>query len=68
MSVRDFAEMINRLTGNQAGVVLEDKRIAGDPQQRRPDITRARQLLGWEPRVELEDGLRQTIAYFKGRV
>jgi dTDP-glucose 4,6-dehydratase len=68
MSVRDFAEMINRLTGNEAGVVFEDKRIAGDPQQRRPDITRARELLGWEPRVELEDGLRQTIQYFKGRV
>ncbi len=68
MSVRDFAETINRLTGNGAGVVFEDKRIAGDPQQRRPDIGRARQLLGWEPQVELDDGLRQTIAYFKGRV
>jgi dTDP-glucose 4,6-dehydratase len=68
LSVRDFAEMINRLTGNEAGVVFEDKRIAGDPQQRRPDITRARELLGWEPRVELEDGLRQTIQYFKRRV
>ena len=68
MSVQDFAEMINRLTGNSAGEIFEDKRIAGDPQQRRPDISRARQLLGWEPCVTLEDGLRQTIAYFKGRV
>jgi dTDP-glucose 4,6-dehydratase len=37
-----------------------------DPKQRRPDITKARTLLGWEPRVPLEQGLRETVAYFKG--
>jgi dTDP-glucose 4,6-dehydratase len=68
MTVLEFAEMINRLTGSTAGIVFQDKRIPGDPQQRRPDIGRARQLLSWEPRVSLEDGLRETIAYFRGRV
>jgi nucleoside-diphosphate-sugar epimerase len=37
-----------------------------DPQRRRPDITRARQLLAWEPRTTLSDGLKETIAYFRG--
>jgi len=41
---------------------------ADDPKQRRPDITKARTLLGWEPRVALEDGLQETIAYFKTKL
>ncbi len=68
ISVLQFAETINQLTGNQGGIIYEDKRIQGDPQQRRPDITRARELLGWEPKVALADGLRETVEYFKGRV
>ena len=39
-----------------------------DPKQRRPDITRARTLLGWEPKVGLEEGLLRTVDYFKSRV
>jgi len=39
-----------------------------DPKQRRPDITRARTLLGWEPEVELEDGLKPTAAYFRSEL
>ena len=39
-----------------------------DPKQRRPDISRAREILGWEPKVLLDDGLERTLAYFKGRV
>ena len=66
--VIQFAEIINRITGNPAGIVFEDRRIPGDPQQRRPDIARARAVLGWEPQVSLEDGLRDTIGYFRGRV
>ncbi|MGQ9832994.1 MAG: UDP-glucuronic acid decarboxylase family protein [Candidatus Villigracilaceae bacterium] len=66
MSVLQFAETINHITGNQAGVVfLPDERSARDPQRRQPDITRARTILGWEPKVALEEGLRKTIPYFK---
>ena len=39
-----------------------------DPRKRRPDITLARELLGWEPRVQLDEGLAKTIEYFRGRV
>jgi len=66
MSVLEFAEIINRVTGNQAGVIfLPDKRSARDPQRRQPDIDRARSILGWEPKVTLEEGLLKTIPYFK---
>jgi nucleoside-diphosphate-sugar epimerase len=44
------------------------ERTADDPQRRRPDITRAREILGWEPRVSLEDGLKETLAYFRSAV
>ena len=39
-----------------------------DPKQRRPDITRAKTILGWEPQVQLEEGLKRTIEYFRARV
>ncbi|MBI3360089.1 MAG: SDR family oxidoreductase [Chloroflexi bacterium] len=68
LTVLEFAKVINRITPNTAGIVFEPKRIQGDPQQRQPDITRARQILGWEPKVPLEAGLQQTIEYFRGRV
>ncbi len=65
MSVREFAELINAITGNRAGIVFEDKRIQGDPQTRRPDIGKAKRVLGWEPKVDIEGGLRLTIDYFR---
>jgi len=68
VSILDFARMINTITGNSAGIVFQDRRIKGDPEKRRPDITRARTLLGWEPQVSLEEGLRLTIEWFRGRV
>jgi dTDP-glucose 4,6-dehydratase len=68
MTIRDFAEVVNRLTDNPAGSVFIDRRIKGDPQTRQPDITRAKDVLGWEPQVELAEGLEKTIAYFQGIV
>jgi len=57
----ELAETIIRLTGTSSEIVFEALPV-DDPQVRQPDITRAKQLLGWEPEVELEEGLRRTIA------
>lgn len=65
-SILEFAEVINRIVGNKAGIVFRPTaRIEGDPQRRQPDIQRAKEIIGWEPRIALEDGLRETIAYFR---
>lgn len=68
-SILEFAETINRMTGNPAGIIFkEGQRGESDPQRRQPDITRARQDLGWEPKVSLEEGLARTIPYFKEKL
>ncbi len=64
MTVLEFAETIRRLTGTSAPIVHRPLPV-DDPKQRRPDITKARTLLGWEPKVPLDDGLKATIAYFR---
>lgn len=65
-TILDFAETINRIIGNKAGIVLKpDLRVGDDPQRRQPDIERARSLLDWEPKFGLEEGLEPTIQYFK---
>ena len=64
LSVMQYAETIKELTGTVAPIVHKPLPV-DDPKQRRPDITRARTLLGWEPHVELHDGLKQTIEYFR---
>ena len=69
MTLIQFAETINKLVGNNAGTVfVPDARSARDPQRRQPDITRAREILGWEPKVSLADGLKNTIPYFKQKL
>jgi len=66
MTILQFAEAINEITGNKAGVTfMPDERSTRDPQRRQPDITRARTILGWEPKHSLEDGIQKTIPYFK---
>jgi dTDP-glucose 4,6-dehydratase len=68
-SILEFAKIINQLTGNTAGLKFQpSKRFGNDPQRRCPDITRARTLLGWEPKVELADGLTRTLTYFKEKM
>jgi len=57
----ELAEVILRLTGSSSEIVYEALPV-DDPQVRQPDITRAKQILGWEPRISLEEGLRKTIA------
>lgn len=66
ISVLQLARIINEMVGNEAGVSFRPAmRIEGDPQQRRPDISKAIQILNWEPKISLEDGLRKTIPYFR---
>jgi dTDP-glucose 4,6-dehydratase len=69
MTILEFAESINRIVGNQAGIVFEQKdRLGNDPQRRQPDISRAREILGWEPKISLEEGIHRTIPYFKQKI
>jgi len=66
ITIVEFAERINTLTKNPGGIVFEPgRRGEGDPQRRQPDISKAKLVLGWEPKVSLEDGLQQTIDYFE---
>ena len=67
LSVRAFAETIIRLTGSSSPIAFEPLPV-DDPKVRQPDVSAARQLLDWEPRVSLEDGLSKTIAYFRERL
>jgi dTDP-glucose 4,6-dehydratase len=68
MTVLQFAETINKITENKGGITYVDARSSRDPQMRQPDITRARQILKWNPKIELEEGLRKTIPYFKEKL
>ena len=64
VTVLKLAETIVRLAGSKSKIVFRDLPV-DDPKQRRPDITRARRLIGWEPEVGLEDGLARTLEYFR---
>jgi len=66
-SVRQVAEMILEISGSQSGIVYEPL-PEDDPKQRRPDITRARETLGWEPRVPAKEGLKLTFEWFAQRL
>lgn len=67
ITIREFAERINALTDNRAGIRFEPL-PKDDPRQRQPDITKARRVLGWSPQVQLQDGLEKTVAWFADRV
>jgi nucleoside-diphosphate-sugar epimerase len=66
-TVRQLAERVLALTGSRSPLV-ERPLPVDDPRVRRPDITRARATLDWEPRVPLDEGLRRTVAYLRGVV
>ena len=69
ISILEFAETINRLVWNKAGIITRpEQRLGDDPQRRRPDITRARDILGWEPKISLEEGIARTIPYFRSKL
>ena len=63
-TVRELAETIIRITGSKSKIVYKPL-PQDDPARRKPDVSLARELLGWTPEISLEDGLRQTIDYFR---
>jgi dTDP-glucose 4,6-dehydratase len=67
ISVLGFAEEIVRLTGSKSRIVFNPL-PQNDPKVRQPDITKAKRVLGWEPKVSREEGLRRTLQYFKGKI
>src|ERR1700682_5608332 len=64
MTIRKFADHIRRLAGRNSKIVFQPL-PEDDPKQRRPNITKARKILGWKPTVSLEEGLQPTVAYFR---
>lgn len=67
ISILDFAKEIVRLTGSRSRIVFHPL-PRNDPKVRQPDINKAKRILGWEPRVSREEGLRKTLQYFKGKI
>jgi dTDP-glucose 4,6-dehydratase len=67
ITIRQFADEILRLTGSKSRIEFRPM-PPDDPKQRKPDITLARKLLGWEPKVDREEGLKRTLEYFKKKV
>ena len=66
-TILDFAKVIIKMTGTKSKIIYKPIPV-DDPKQRKPDITKARKLLGWEPKVDLEEGITRTIAYFRTKV
>jgi len=64
MTIKQFAEEIIRITGTKSGIEYRPLPV-DDPKVRQPDITRAKKILGWEPKVEFEEGIKRTIEYFR---
>ena len=67
MTIKEIAQTIIRMIGSKSRLIYKEL-PTDDPKQRRPDITRARTILGWEPKVQLEEGLSKTIEYFRAKV
>lgn len=66
-SVEDYAQMVKKLTGASSEIIHTEELPEDDPQRRKPDISKAKRLLDWEPKVGLEEGLRKTIDFFKNK-
>ncbi len=68
ITILEFAEIINEITGNKEITSYPKQRGGGDPQRRQPDINRARDVLGWGPKVSLREGIEKTIPYFREKL
>lgn len=70
MTILEFAGAVVEAAGSSSTIEFvqpEDERVRDDPKQRRPDISKARRILDWEPQVDLAEGLQKTVAYFRER-
>lgn len=67
-TVLELAELVKKLTGSSSEVAFVEKLPEDDPLRRCPDITKAKEELGWEPKIKLEDGLKKLIDYIQDRV
>jgi len=67
ITIREFAEEVVKLTGSNSKIIFKDLPV-DDPKQRQPDITKAREILGWEPKISRSEGLIPTLDYFKKKV
>jgi dTDP-glucose 4,6-dehydratase len=70
MTILDFAEKVVEIADSPSTIEFvqpKDERVKDDPKQRRPDITKARAVLDWEPKVDLAEGLEKTVAFFRGK-
>lgn len=67
-TIKEFADLVNELTGNQAGTITRDLRTKDDPQVRQPDIEKAQRVLGWQPQISLREGLMLTIPWFRAEL
>jgi len=64
MTIKQFADEIIRITGTKSAIEYKPLPV-DDPKVRQPDIARAKEVLGWEPRVGFEEGIKKTIEYFR---
>jgi dTDP-glucose 4,6-dehydratase len=67
MTILEFADCIKRVAGVEGNIVFQPL-PQDDPKRRQPDIAKARQVLGWEPQVRLEDGILATLDYFRAKL
>jgi dTDP-glucose 4,6-dehydratase len=67
ITIKEFAEEIIKITGTGSSITYEEL-PEDDPQVRQPDISRAREILDWEPKVDRKEGLRRTLDYFQKKV
>jgi dTDP-glucose 4,6-dehydratase len=67
ITIKEFAEEIIEITGTGSSITYEEL-PKDDPQVRQPDISRAKEILGWEPAVDRREGLRRTLDYFKKKI
>ena len=67
MTILDFAKKIKEITKSRSEIVFEPLPV-DDPKTRQPDITKARNLLRWEPKVSIDEGLKNTVGWFKKKI